>query len=168
MSVTTIQTMLRRFSEDLARLTATIQEPENGISLAAAQFVRKTRFNIAHRIWEAYHEGPDDHRETSNNITDTVNDSDDPDEIEDDNDKDFVYEVSEHFIFDTTPILSFQADVKRFVATSHARDDGIASRIYQSAEVCFSNFRSVIHEPPLEPGRKRLRWKCVSPVFNLI
>lgn len=163
MSVTTIERMLRRFSEDLARFTATMHEPDSGICLAASQFVRKARFNIAHRIWEAHREGPDEHGETGNSNPNRGN----PDEVEDDDDKDFVYDIAERFIFDTTPILAFEANVKTFVGFSHAGDDGIASRMYRSAEVWFSNFGSVIHEPPLKPGTQRVRWTCVSSHSDL-
>ncbi|KAI7776303.1 hypothetical protein LA080_005490 [Diaporthe eres] len=155
MSVTTIERMLRRFSEDLARFTATMHEPDSGICLAASQFVRKARFNIAHRIWEAHREGPDEHEETGNDNLDRNN----QDQVEDD-DKDFAYDVAERFIFDATPILAFEANVKTFVGFPHAGDDGIASRIYRSAEVWLSNLGSVIHEPPVRPGMQRVRWTC--------
>lgn len=162
MSITTIERMLRRFSEDLVRFTATMHEPDSGICLAASQFVRKSRFNIAHRIWEAHRERPDEQGETGNDNPDRGN----ADEVENDDDKDFVFDIAERFIFDTTPILAFEANVKTFVGFSHAGDDGIASRIYRSAEVWFSNFGSVIHKPPLKPGTQRVRWTCVSSHSN--
>lgn len=164
MSVTTIERMLRRFSEDLARFTATMHEPDSGICLDASQFVRKARFNIAHRIWEAHREGPDEQAEISNHNLDRENTN----EVEDDDDKDFVYDIAERFIFDTTPILAFEANVKTFVGFSHADDDSIVSRIYRSAEICFSNLGYVIHEPPLKPGRQRVRWTCVSSNSNFV
>lgn len=159
MSITTIERMLRRFSDDLARFTATMNEPDSGICLAASQFVRKARFNIAHRIWEAHREEPDEQEETGNVNPNRAN----PDEVEDGNNKDdFVYDIAERFIFDTTPILAFEANVKTFVGFPHAGEDGIGSRMYRSAEVWFSNFGSVIHEPAVKPGTQRIRWKCVS------
>lgn len=164
-SVTTIERMLRRFSDDLARFTATMNKPDSGICLAASQFVRKARFNIAHRIWEAHREGPDEREEAGNINPNRAN----PDEVEDDDDKDdFVYDIAERFIFDTTPILALEANVKTFVGFSHAGEDGIRSRMYRSAEVWFSNFGSVIHEPAVKPGTQRIRWKCVSSNLDLI
>lgn len=53
-SVTSMEKMLRRFSEDLAGFTEVMHEPDTSICLNASQFVRKERFNIAHRIWEAH------------------------------------------------------------------------------------------------------------------
>lgn len=160
MSVTTMERMLRRFSEDLAGFTATMHEPDTSICLNASQFIRKSRLIIAHRIWEAHCEGADDQGERGKN------NSDDPDGVEDYNDKDFTFEVPERFIFDTTPILAFEANVKTFVGLSHAQDDRISSRLYRSAEVCFSNLRFFTHEPLLKPGKQRVRWKCVSQILS--
>lgn len=160
MSVTTMERMLRRFSEDLAGFTATMHEPDTSICLNASQFIRRSRLIIAHRIWEAHREESDDQGERGKN------NSDDSDGVEDYNDKDFTFEVSERFIFDTTPILAFEANVKTFVGLSHAQDDGISSRLYRSAEVCFSNLRFFTHEPPLKPGKQRVRWKCVSQILS--
>lgn len=84
MSVKTLERMLRRFSEDLARLTATMQEPDSSICLAASQFVRRVRLNIAYRIWETHREAPDDHGETGKINADLANDDVSPDEVEDD------------------------------------------------------------------------------------
>lgn len=162
MGVVTIERFIRRYSEDLAGCAATVQDSESCICLAASQFVRKSRLNIAHRIWEAHDEGSDDHEEAENDSADRAVDNIDTEKIGDDHDKNFVYDLSERFLFETTPILALEANVKSFVGFPHPGVDGIVSRLLRSAEVWFSNVGCIIHEPTLEPGKRRVRWTCVS------
>ncbi|KAK2609443.1 hypothetical protein N8I77_002940 [Diaporthe amygdali] len=160
MGVITIERFMRRYSEDLAGCAVAFQDAESGICLAASQFVRKSRLNIAHRIWKAHDEGSDDHEEAENDSADRAVDNIDTEKIEDDHDKNFVYDLSERFLFETTPILALEANVKAFVGFPHPGVDGIASRLLRSAEVWFSNVGCIIHEPALEPGKRRVRWTC--------
>lgn len=166
-SVITIERFLRRYSEDLMGYTTTMKEPDSGICLASSQFVRKLRLNLAHRIWEAHSESTEDHDETDDASADRTVDNISTEMIQDDNDQNFVYDLSERFLFETTPILALEASVKVFVGFPHTGVDGIASGLYRSTEIWFSNIKSAIHEPPLELGRQRLRWQCVSSSFYI-
>lgn len=69
--------------------------------------------------------------------------------------------------YNTRPVLAREANVKTIIGFLYTNFEKIASRLYLSAEIYFSSIESVVCETPLEPGRHRLRWKCVGPCFHI-
>lgn len=168
LSVITIERLLRRYSEDLSNLAAStedLSDSDSVICLTACRFVRRSRLNIANRILEAHYEGNDDYTEAdvewmeNNTMADPRGGSENID---------FIYEISERFLFETEPIKSLQFSVKTLVGSQNPQVDGLALGLFRSAEVYFSNVASFVYEPPIKPGRQRIRWKCVRfPYFSL-
>lgn len=162
MSVLTTERLLRRYSEDLSNLATSTEDLDDSDSLicqTASRFVRRSRLNLANRIWEAHSEGKDDYTEAdderldNNTIVDTAGGSDD---------MNFIYEISERFLFDTEPIIALQSSVMALVGSQHPEVYGPGYKLFRSAEVCFSNVFSLVYEPPIKPGSQRIRWKCVG------
>lgn len=167
-SVLTIERLLRRYSEDLSHLAACkegLDDSDSWICSKASHFVRRSRLNIAHRIWEAYHDSEDDCIEVVEDTEELV-ETKGGETAGGFDDKSFIYEVSERFLFDTEPILALQASLKGLVASQQAEGRDRYVSLYASAEVRFSNMFSRLHNPPLKLGYRRLKWTCVSHFFS--
>jgi hypothetical protein len=164
MSVLTIERLLRRYCEDLSNLAAsteTLKDSDSLVCLTASRFVRRSRLNIANRICEAHYEGKDDYTQADDDIKERIEEAT-TEMVGSSDDINFVYEISERFLFETEPIIALQSSVKALVASQNSAVDGLGFGLYRSVEMYFSNVVSFIYEPPLGPGRQRLRWKCVS------
>lgn len=167
-SVLTIERLLRRYSEDLSHLAACkegLDDSDSWICSRASHFVRRSRLNIAHRILEAYHDSEDDCIEVVEDTEELV-ETKGGETAGGFDDKPFIYEVSERFLFDTEPILALQASLKGLVASQQPEGRDRYVSLYASAEVCFSNMLSRLHKPPLKLGCCRLMWTCVSHFFS--
>lgn len=94
----TLERVLRRWSEDLGILAASsdFKSSDSMIYLSACRFVRKSRLNIAKRLWEAHHQDVEhrfsDDLQNYYDVERLMEDKYDPED--DDN---FVYAVSEKF-----------------------------------------------------------------------
>lgn len=169
-----IEKVLRRWSEDLGLFASSFdsKSPDRMICFSACRIVRKSRLNIAKRIWEAHHQ-VDEHRlgdglQTAYDIEGPMEDKGDPED-----DDHFAYDVAERFLFDTEPIYSLQSRVKGIIESHNREPENFTSRLYRLAEVHFTNTMTTVFESPVPPGKKRLWWKCVrdnslilSPCFS--
>lgn len=171
MSVLTIERLLRRYSEDLSNLAAStevLDDSDSIICLTACRFVRRSRLKIAHRIWEAHHVGNEDYKEGEEEVKDPLGVDKTAEMAVDVDDMNFLYDISERFLFDTEPIMALQSSLKAFVVSRHSEVDDLGFTSHNSVEVYFSNIMSFIYEPSLQPGSQRVRWKCVGPFFVFV
>lgn len=76
-------------------------------------------------------------------------------------DENFVYAVSERFLFDKEPILALQANVKAIVQSHNQEKGSIMGNLFRSVGVYFGNITTRAFEPPVPVRNKRLWWKCV-------
>lgn len=171
--VQTIERFLRRYAEDLDKLASSRpkNDPDGRICLAAARFVRKSRLNIACRIWEAHWEACGGNSEDANNEKDKRR-SDEPEDIvrnkrDTNDDFDINFAVCEQFLFATSPILALSSSVEAFVPFRNAPEENVPAKISRLLELGFMKIPlTSMLEPSLTPGKQRVRCTCVSLCFE--
>lgn len=157
----TIADFLKRFADDLERLAGTesLQDDESPIRRTACRFVRRTRYNLAERLWEAHShslEATEDDEEGQDLLEAVEN------KPEDDYNSNFTISVAERFLFGTGPIEALESSVKGFVDINTKNGDEhkylSARKIFQTYFMNFmTRFRS-----PVKQGSNRVTWTCVS------
>lgn len=163
-----IERLLKRYSKDLTLVSLEMQDSkvsDSRLCHAAARFVRKSRLQIARKIWEAqalgsdHSKGKDSIERLSEIEVLNLEVDDDDDEPTDD---DLLFERIEEILFDKGPIFSLQANIKLLVNISTSTDNGIVCRLSTSLSNSIRNAISSLYEPPLSTGHTRLRYTCVS------
>lgn len=163
-----IERLLKRYSKDLTLVSLEMQGSKTSDSRlchAAARFVRKSRLQIARKIWEAqvlssdHSKGKDSIERLSEIEVPNLEVDDDDDGPTDD---DLLFERIEEILFDKGPIFSLQANIKLLVNISTSTYNGIVYRISTSLSTSIRNAISSLYEPPLSTGHTRLRYTCVS------
>lgn len=170
-----IERLLKRYSEDLALEGQKIKASQMSggqLYLTAARFVRKSRIEVAHKIWEAQFQNMDN--SAVKNAVESLSDTEvpDPEVDEDDNlnvpaDDDLPFESIEEILFDKSPVFSLQANIKLLVNLSNPTDNSIVYRLSTSFHTFMGNTISSLYEPSLPPGYTRLRYTCVSLTYLL-
>lgn len=157
--IQTIERLLGQYSEDLkkAACSRSINDQKALTRAIDALLTPEHQLkNIARRIWEAHNvackeglggETNGRSRKSDSNMKSTRGDP--------------KYEINisraafKNFLFGTEPILALQTSVKAFVSsTSRNPSSG-------KLELGFQKLAS-IYEPALLPGKRRVRWICVS------
>lgn len=160
----TIARLIKRFADDLGRLATTdsLQDDETTIRRTACRFVRRTRYNLAQRLWEAHAHssevtGDDEEYLPGQDVLGSVENK-----HEDDDDSNFIVSVAERFLFGTDPIQALESSVKGFVDINTKIGDKHeylpARKIFQTY---FMNFMTRFRNP-VKQGSHRVTWNCVS------
>lgn len=163
-----IERLLKRYAKDLTLVSLEMQGSkmsDSQLCRAAARFVRKSRLQIARKIWEA--QALDLDSSTKRDAMGRLSDIEVPNlEVDEDDDgptdDDLMFEKIEEFLFDKGPIFSLQANIKLLVNISNSTDNGIVYRLSTSLNTCIRNVISSLYESHLPPGHTRLRYTCVS------
>ncbi|KAK3694527.1 hypothetical protein B0T22DRAFT_373344 [Podospora appendiculata] len=156
-SLRTIERFLRRYAEDLAQQ----------VQVAASRFVRRSRLNLAQRIFEAHqtvytaYRVSEDVAVGEQTVTEDLKTGMDmmDDESDEDNPPSFTYLVAEAFLFETDPILYLQANVKAFVKMP-SRPKELIETVNSSFRQSLENAISRLGRPPVAEGKRRITWKC--------
>lgn len=163
-----IERLLRRYSEDLARVRGEYlvsKIPDSQLCLAAARFVRRSRLKIAHKIWNFQVQDLGDLLEQNANGHPSGTDINNLD-IDEDNDgqKDdnLIYETIEEILFDTSAIFSLRANIKLIINFWRPMEDSTVYWLSNALNTSIKNTFSSLREPSLSPGHTRLRYTCVS------
>lgn len=160
----TISQFLKRFADDLERLATSksVSDLESPIRRYACRFVRRTRYSLAQRLWEAHAYDSevtenDEEYLPAQDLLDPVRDK-----CGDLDDSNVIDSVAERFIFGTDPIHSLESSVKAFVDMKTGSEGEhkylIGTKILKT---CFMNFMTKF-QSPLKQGSHRITWKCVS------
>lgn len=163
-----IDGLLKRYAKDLALVSRGKQASkvsDSQVCVTAARFVRKSRLQVAHKIWEAQIEVLNS--STEPDAKDHLSNTETPDLEVDENDdeptdEDLMFEEIEKFLFDQAPIFSLQANIKLLINISNPMGNNIVHRLSSSWNTFIGNTFSSLYEPPLTPGYTRLRYNCVS------
>lgn len=167
----TIGRLLKSYSEDLGHLATSVHlgEAQGVICLSACRFVRRSRFDLAQRIWEAHYHNSESDRSGMVDIHDlsqhlrNFGKQEDAEEDQVNSDSTFEYEVAERFLFDTAAIEALEISIKGYVAsnveTKGGFDQGL--RAFRRLSNHFWNF-SLMFKPSAAQGTHRISWKCVS------
>lgn len=168
MSIYVIERLLKRYVRDVALMSremAASKMSDSRLCHAAARLVRKSRLQIARKIWEA--QALDLDNLSEKDTTRSLSDIDGPDlEADEDadgpTDDDLLFEKVEEILFDKGPIFSLQANIKLLLNISNPRENGIVYRLSGRLSTFIGNTVLSLYEPPLAPGYTRLRYTCVS------
>lgn len=133
-----IERLLKRYSKDLALVGQKVKASKmsgSQLCLTAARFVRRSRIQVAHKIWEAQFQSMDN--SAVKNAVEDLSDTEVPNlEVdEDDNvpaDDDLSFESIEEILFDKSPIFSLQTNIKLLVNLSNPEEDSIVYRLSTS------------------------------------
>lgn len=165
-----MERLLKRYAQDLKLLSLEMQGfklADSQLCHAAARFVRKSRLQVAHKIWKA--QALDLENFAVKDAMESLSGIDGPNlEIEEEGDEptddDLLFETVEEILFNKGPILSLRANIKLLINLSNSTDQGIFYRISTSLSTSIKNAISPLYEPYLPRGHTRLRYTCVS--FN--
>lgn len=161
----TIAGFLKHYADDLGRLATkeSLQDYESSICLSACRFVRKSRYSLAPRLWEAHWHGSDVNEDDVDNpqVRQLLGLTED--KSYDLDDSDFAYSVAERFLFNTEPIQALEASVKAFVKMNVATEDGRETLPgLKFVQTYFANIITEFRRPISKPGTQRVSWTCVS------
>lgn len=160
----TISQFLKRFADDLECLVTAkgVSDFESPIRRSACRFVRRTRYSLAQRLWEAHAYDSevtenDEEYLPAQDLLDPVRDK-----CEDLHYPNVIDTVAERFMFRTDPIHALESSVKAFVDMKTGSEDEqkylIGTKVLKT---CFMNFMTKF-QSPLKQGSHRITWKCVS------
>lgn len=140
------------------------------LCLTAARFVRKSRIQVAQKIWEEQVQGTNDL--TGKDAMKGLLDVEVPDlEVDEDDNiptiDDLSFETIEEILFDKSPIFSLQANIKVLINLSDPMENSTVYRLSDCLNIFIGNTISSLCEPSPSPGYARLRYTCVS-LINLI
>lgn len=160
----TLSQFLKRYADDLESLATakSLPDHESRIRRYACRFVRRTRYSLARRLWEAH----------AHNSEVTENDEEylpaqdllEPagDKSEDIDDSNVIGSVAEHFLFSTDPIEALESSVKAFVdMNTEGRDEHNFLPGRKTLQAYFTNFMTKFPRP-VKQGSHRITWECVS------
>lgn len=166
-SVHIIERLIKRYSEDLALESHRTQASKNSgnqLYLTAARFVRKSRFQVAHKIWEAQIQ--DVNNKAGKSPMGCLLDVEVPNLVDENDDApaddDVLFETIEEILFDKSPIFSLQANIKSLINLSNPMENSTVYRLSTSFNIFIQNAVSSLREPSLSPGYTRMRYTCVS------
>lgn len=151
--VATIGELLHLYSKDLSILASSteyLNPNHSSRDRSAYELMEKSRFKVARRIWKAHHEGSLELQENSKAINAGQNLMKNP-----------IPDKCDVFLYGSEPIMALQARAKNLVRCQDPTIDGFAHRLFGLAKVQFSNVTSLVYQPPLKPGSRRIWWKCV-------
>lgn len=168
-SLRNIERFLRRYAEDLHKLATNVVSEEitinpiKQVQLDACRFLRRSRLNLAQRIFEAHYQlcqADSFPEEAGAKATRQQNDVvDDSDDDADNSDFDPVYMVAESFLFETEPIDYLATNLKAFVKLPQPKQT--SDKLQDSIKIYFENAMMSLRKPPLMEGKKRATWTCV-------
>lgn len=173
-SLRTIDSFLKRYAEDLKQLAMTdssFDSYETMICRTASRFIRQTRLDLAHRIWEAYSPAADDEDHDNISMSHFAEHlaeltAEKPEEsMENSN---FSYNIAERFLFDTEPIKALESNITAFVRMNIDKEETrILVSTYKSLKISFANIAtrvtrlwSLVNQPGSETAT--VSWTCVS------
>lgn len=161
-----IERLLKRYSKDLALVSDRIQASKmsgSQLCLTAARFVRKSRIQVAQKIWEEQVQGTNDL--TGKDAVEGLLDIEVPDlEVDEDDNiptiDDLSFETIEEILFDKSPIFSLQANIKQLINLSDPMENSNVYRLSACLNIFIGNTISSLCEPSPSPGYTRLRYTC--------
>lgn len=168
--IQTIERLLGQYSEDLkkAACSRSINDQKSLTRAIDALLTPGYQLkNIARSIWEAHNvaceEGLGGETGGRSSKSDSNMESTGGNEYDPKRGIDISPVAFENLLFGTEPILALQTSVKAFVSSA-SRNPSKASfpvNAFRSLELGFQKLAS-IYEPALLPGKRRVRWICVS------
>ncbi|KAK4661055.1 hypothetical protein QC762_124460 [Podospora pseudocomata] len=164
-----IARFLKLYAIDLLNLALNTEDrPEKRVKLDTANFVRRSRRDIARRITEAHCKTWTDDSAAANNdiiedqeIGENIGarrDYDQGDSGPEDEPFDLVTAVAEVFLFETDPVLHLQSNVKAFVNRQCPKV--VQQSFWEFMTTKTSNMVSQLRQKPLEDGKTRITWTC--------
>lgn len=169
-----IERLLKRYAKDLALVSRGMKASkvsDSQLCVTAVRFVRRSRLQVAHKIWEAQIEALNS--STEKGAMDHLSNTEIPDlDVDEDDDEptdgDLMLEEIEKLLFDQAPIFSLQANIKLLINLSNPTGSGIVYRLSSSLNTFIWNTIPSVYEPPLTPGYTRLRYNCVSMANSVL
>ena len=162
-SLHTIAWYLRRYADDLEILAKSNSTDDISKEQNNCGFVIKSRWRIAQEIIEAHvhlHGGETLEDTTTSSSKSHDRSSDGFDKSSDEDALNFIFADSESFLFDTQPVLSLQEKLKSFVSLQRSKT--IVGALRGSALVHLENIMSSLTRRPVDHGKTRITWTCVS------
>lgn len=159
----TIQELLVYYSWDLTSLATQNAATESKICVSTADIIRKSHQRIASSILEAHRCHSDDMRHNEDAYHEKHVDEDDIFNERDSDAEygDYAYPINDESIFEQA-VQILRSRVKALIRLEYFNEKSQVSKLLGTVEVFAMNMFSRIYEAPCQPGRKRLRWKCVS------
>lgn len=163
-----VEVLLKRYAKDLALVRDTMSassKSNSRLCVTAARFIRKTRIQIAIKIWEALAPGMNNLGAKGYTDDQLITEApkweldEEDDRLRDDH---LVFETIQEALFDRGPIICLLANIKLLISLWNPMETSTIYRLSSSMVTFIRNTISSLREPSIPPGYARLRYKCVS------
>lgn len=160
----TIADFLKCFADDVGRLASTegLEYNESLIRLSACRFVRRTRYSLAQRVWEAHIHSPEVTEDEEESLP-RLHSSQHARTSFGDDDSNVIDFVAERFWFGTDPIQTLESSVKAFIEMNTRSGDEYELYLpgREKFQAYFTSFMTSFRGS-VKPGSHRITWECVS------